>query len=292
MPWFGAHMSIAGGLPLAVERAAVTSCESLQIFTKSTGQWRARPLPPAEIRAFRRDARRAGLKAILAHASYLINLASVQPATRRRSIAALDEELGRAEALGLDGLVLHPGSFTTGTEEDGLTRAAQALRDILSGRRRRKTRVLLENTAGQGSNLGHRFEQLATIIQRAGGSRRLAVCLDSCHLLAAGYRIDTAAGYRATMQAFEAIIGLDRLAAWHLNDSKRPAGSRVDRHEQIGHGHVGRAGFRRIVNDPRFQDLPMILETAKAGRQAGARPVADALDLANLARLRSLVKQR
>jgi len=285
-------MSIAGGLPRAVDRAAAAGCDALQIFTKSTGQWRARPLPPDETRAFRRRVRQAGLRAVLAHASYLVNLASVQPAIRRRSIESLDEELTRAEALGLDGLVLHPGSFTSGTEEGGLSLAAEALRTLLAGRPRRKTRILLENTAGQGTNLGHRFEQLATLIDRVGGSRRIAICLDSCHLLAAGYRIDTAMGYRATMRAFDAIVGLDRLAAWHLNDSKRAAGSRVDRHEQIGLGHVGRPGFRRIVSDPRFRRLPMILETPKAGgRQAGGAAVADPLDLVNLSTLRALARR-
>src|SRR5262245_54244021 len=234
MPRLGAHLSIAGGLPRAVDRAEASGCEALQIFTKSAGQWRARLLPAEEIARFRARVAETGIRPVLAHNSYLINVAAASPDLRAQSIAALGEELDRAEALGLDGLVMHPGSYTRGTEDGGLTLIAQALTALLRARPRGRTTILLEHTAGQGTNLGHRFEQLATIIDRMKRSRRVAICLDTCHLLAAGYDICSEAGYQETFQEFDRIVGLDRLKAFHLNDSKKPCGSRVDRHEHIG----------------------------------------------------------
>lgn len=288
MPRLGAHLSIAGGLPRAVDRAAATGCEAFQIFTKSAGQWRARPLPPDEIALFRRRVRETGIRPALAHNSYLINLAAADPSLRARSIAALRDELDRAEALGLDGLVMHPGAYTSGTAAGGLDLVADALRTIFRERPRARVRILLEGTAGQGTNLGHRFEHLAHIVARLRGTPRVGVCLDTCHLLAAGYDICSAEGYARTFAEFERLVGLERIRAFHLNDSKRPCGSRVDRHEHIGEGCLGLDPFRRLLNDRRFAGLPMLLETPKLETPAGMRRDVDPLDARNLRTLRAL----
>jgi deoxyribonuclease-4 len=291
VPRLGAHLSIAGGLPRAVDRAEASGCQALQIFTKSAGQWRARELPAEEIALFRRRVRETKIRPVVAHNSYLINVAAADRALRRQSIAALLEELDRAEALGLDGLVMHPGSYTSGTEEGGLTLIADALASILERRPKMRTRILLEHTAGQGTNLGHRFEHLAAIIDRLGGSRRVGVCLDTCHLLTAGYDICSEAGYRETFRQFGAIVGFPRLKAFHLNDSKKPCASRVDRHEHIGKGCIGVEPFRRLVNDPRFAKLPMLLETPKLDTpESGRRSDVDPLDRENLDLLRGLIE--
>jgi deoxyribonuclease IV len=293
MPRLGAHLSIGGGLPRAVERAVIARCETLQIFTKSAGQWRARPLPDAEIAEFRRKVKAAGIRPVFAHNSYLINIAAADPALRAQSIAALWEEIERAEALGLDGLIMHPGSHTSGSETTGLELVAHALGDLLS-RRRLKTRILLEHTAGQGTNLGHRFEHLAAILDGLRWPRRVGVCIDTCHLVAAGYDITTERGYRDTFRQLDAIVGLDRVWAFHLNDSKKPCGSRVDRHEHIGQGCLGLETFRRLLNDRRFKDAPMILETPKDDERERKRSLTapfeiDPYDAMNLATLRSLI---
>jgi deoxyribonuclease-4 len=293
MPRLGAHLSIAGGLPRAVDRAQASRCEALQIFTKSAGQWRARPLPADEIALFRRRVRQTGIRPVVAHNSYLINIASSNPALRAQSLAALGEELDRAEALGLDGLVMHPGSYTGGSAEGGLALIADGLRLLLEQRRRGRTRVLLEHTAGQGTNLGHRFEHLADIIDRLKGTPRVGVCLDTCHLLTAGYDICSEDGYRATFEEFDRLIGLRRIKLFHLNDSKKPCGSRVDRHEHIGKGCLGLEPFRRLLNDPRFAALPMLLETPKVERLESARRTdVDPWDARNLRTLRRLIQTR
>ncbi|HEY7501635.1 MAG TPA: deoxyribonuclease IV [Vicinamibacterales bacterium] len=290
MPRLGAHLSIAGGLPRAVDRAQATNCDALQIFTKSVGQWRARPLPDDEVARFRSRVRASGIAPVVAHNSYLINIATAEPMLRARSMAALDEEIDRAERLGLAGLVMHPGSYTTGSEREGLRLIADGLGEILSARPRSRVKILLEHTAGQGTNLGHRFEHLAAIIDALRGSRRLGVCLDTCHLLTAGYDLCSPEGYEDTFRAFDRIVGLDRLAVFHLNDSKRPCGSRVDRHEHIGKGCLGLEPFRRIVNDPRFRDLPMLLETPKLETAESRRKSdADPWDVKNLRTLRKLI---
>jgi deoxyribonuclease-4 len=291
MPRLGAHLSIAGGLPRAVDRAEASGCEALQVFTKSAGQWRARALPPEEIALFRRRVRETKIGPVVAHNSYLINLAAADAALRARSIEALRDELDRAETLGLDGLVMHPGSYTSGTAEAGLRMIADGLSEIFDSRPDAKTRVLLEQTAGQGTNLGHRFEHLAEIIDRLGGSRRVGVCLDTCHLIAAGYDIGSDAGYEDTFRQFGRIVGFARLKAFHFNDSKKPCGSRVDRHEHIGKGCLGLEPFRRILNDPRFAKLPMLLETPKLDTPQSRRlSDVDPLDRRNLAVLRGLLQ--
>jgi deoxyribonuclease-4 len=293
MPRLGAHLSIGGGLPRAVDRAVATRCEALQIFTKSAGQWRARVLPPDEIVLFRRRVAETGLAPVVAHNSYLINIAAASPALREQSLAALVEEYDRADALGLAGLVMHPGSFTTGTEQEGLRLIAQGLRTLLRSRRRGAPLILLEHTAGQGTNLGHRFEHLATILELVDGSPRVGVCLDTCHLLSAGYDICSEQGYRETFEAFGRIVGIDRIKAFHLNDSKKPCGSRVDRHEHIGKGCLGLEPFRRLLTDARFARLPMLLETPKLDTpEARRRSDADPWDMRNLRTLRRLMRER
>jgi deoxyribonuclease IV len=290
MPRLGAHLSIAGGLPRAVDRAEASRCQALQIFTKSVGQWRARPLPAAEIARFRARVRETGIHPVVAHNSYLINVAAASPELRAQSIAALGEELDRAEALGLDGLVMHPGSYTTGTEDRGLTLIAEAIAALLGARPRGRTMILLEHTAGQGTNLGHRFEHLAAILECLKRSRRVGVCLDTCHLLAAGYDICSDHGYQRTFREFDRIVGLDRIKAFHLNDSKKPCGSRVDRHEHIGKGCLGLEPFRMLLNDPRFADLPMLLETPKLeSKESLRRSDVDPWDARNLRTLRRLI---
>ena len=285
-------MSIVGGLPRAVERARAAHCDTLQVFTKSSGQWRARPLPDAEIAEFRRLSEELDVHPVIAHASYLINLAAPDDALRRRSVAALGEELDRAEALDLLGVVLHPGSYTSTTEEEGLARIADGITGVLADRPDQRTMLLLEHTAGQGTNLGHTFEQLGTIItevERDGTATRIGVCLDTCHLLAAGYDLGSDTGYADTMRQLDACVGLDRLRALHLNDSKTPLGSRVDRHTHIGSGHVGLSTFRRLLTDPRLDDLPMVLETPKARSGTTRDLEPDPMDLENLRTLRTLM---
>ena len=283
-------MSIAGGLPRAVDRAQASRCEALQIFTKSAGQWRARPLPPEEIALFRKRVEETGIRPVVAHNSYLINVAAASPALRTQSILALRDELDRAESLGLDGLVMHPGSYTTGSETEGLRLVADGLAQILRERPRGRTMLLLEGTAGQGTNLGHRFEHLASILERLDGSPRVGVCLDTCHLLCAGYDICTPAGYRQTFRDFDRIVGIDRIKVFHLNDSKKPCGSRVDRHEHIGQGCLGLEPFRLLLNDRRFAKLPMLLETPKLETPASRRRSdVDPLDAKNLRTLRRLI---
>lgn len=289
MPRLGAHLSIAGGLPRAVDRAEASRCEALQIFTKSAGQWRARPLPRDEIVRFRQRVEESGIRPVIAHNSYLINLAAANPALRAQSIAALGEEMDRAEALGLDGLVMHPGSYTTGDEAGGLRLIADGLRGLLRARRRMRLRILLEHTAGQGTNLGHRFEHLRSILEDLGGTERVGVCLDTCHLLASGYDLRSPDGYAGTFRLFDRIVGLGRIKVFHLNDSRRPCGSRIDRHEHIGKGCLGLDPFRRLLHDPRFADLPMLLETPKLDTpESRRRSDLDPWDARNLRTLRRL----
>lgn len=285
----GAHMSVAGGVSTAVERAVVHGCEALQIFSKNASQWKGKPLDASEVRTFRRRIDETGILPVVAHASYLINLATTFPLLREQSMAAFIDELDRAEALGLLGVVIHPGTCTAGSEEDALRLIAGAIRAAFRARPRRKTMVLLEHTAGQGRTVGHRFEHLATILEHLNGSARVGVCLDTCHLVAAGYDIVSESGYEETFEALDRLVGLDRVKVFHGNDSKKPCGSRVDRHEHIGDGCLGLEPFRRLLNDPRFARLPIVIETAKATRSEKAgRIVEDPFDVRNLSTLRSL----
>jgi deoxyribonuclease-4 len=293
LPRFGAHMSIAGGMHRAFERAAEAGCDCLQVFVKNQRQWNARPLTGDEIEAWQAAAERTGIGPVVAHATYLINLASPDRAARRKSLEAFVVELQRCEQLGIEGLVVHPGSHMDDNDEtrsvserDGCRRVAAALREAIDRLGPARVRPLLEVTAGQGTCLGHRFEHLAEIIEASGCGDRVGVCFDTCHALAAGYDLASDAGWQATRKSLERSIGLRRLACFHLNDSMRERDSRVDRHTHIGAGHVGTAGFRRIVNDPAFRRIPMILETPKGTDERGRD-----YDRLNLARLRRLVRQ-
>ena len=282
-------MSVAGGLPLAVERAIVHRCEAFQIFAKNANQWRGRIVPPEEIRQFRAKVKAAGIGPIVSHASYLINLATTNDTLRRQSIEAMGDEIDRAQALGLLGVVLHPGCYTRGTEADAPALVAGALRHLLSERPHGRAMVLLEQTAGQGTSVGARFEQLAAILAKAKDHKRLGVCLDTCHMLAAGYDVCSPAGYAETFKQFGRLIGFERLKVFHLNDSKKPLGSRVDRHEHIGQGFLGLEPFRRILNDPRFRGVPMLLETPKTEGRGPNVVAVDPLDERNLNTLRGLL---
>jgi deoxyribonuclease IV len=289
-PRLGAHMSVAGGLPRAVDRAVAHRCDALQIFAKNASQWRGRVVPPEEVREFRAKVKASGIKPVVSHASYLINLATTIPALRRQSVEAMGDEMDRAEALGLLGVVLHPGCYTLGSEAEGLELIAESLLELLEARRRGKTMVLLEHTAGQGTALGATFEQLASIIAKMNDHPRVGVCLDTCHLLASGYDICSPEGYASTFKQFGRLVGFDRLKVFHLNDSKKPLGSRIDRHEHIGAGCLGLEPFRRLVNDRRFRGLPMLLETPKTEGRSPTQIQIDPLDDRNLNTLRRLIE--
>lgn len=285
----GAHMSVAGGVSKAVDRAVLHGCESLQIFSRNASRWVAPPLDPAEVRRFRERVDQTGITPVVSHGSYLINLATTFPALREQSIAALVDELDRAEALALLGVVIHPGTCTSGTEDEALRLVARSIRTALTARPRHRTMVLLEYTAGQGRTVGHRFEHLAAILDHLNGSPRVGVCLDTCHLVASGCDIVSDHGYDETFAALDRIVGLDRVKVFHGNDSKKPCGSRIDRHEHIGEGCLGLEPFRRLLNDPRFADLPLLIETEKSeGTWKAGAILEDPLDRKNLDTLRSL----
>ena len=284
----GAHMSIAGGVSRAVDRAELHGCEALQIFSKNASRWVSRPLDPVEVRRFRRRIDDTGIFPVVAHASYLINLATAFEPLRTQSIAAFVDELDRAHTLGLLGVVVHPGTCTSGSEADAIRLVAAAVRTALAASPRRRTMVLVEHTAGQGRTIGHRFEHLSQILAQLD-SPRAGVCLDTCHLVACGYDIVSAAGYRRTFDDFDRLVGFERFHVLHGNDSKRPCGSRVDRHEHIGEGCLGLEPFRRLFHDPRLNGRPILIETEKtAGRDGRARIEVDPLDVRNLDTLRRL----
>ena len=282
MPLFGSHLSIAGGYFKAVETAGALGLQTVQLFTKNNNQWAGKPLTDEDVRLFREAIARTGIQRPCAHDSYLINLASPDDILWQKSLDALVHELERAEALGLEGVVMHPGSFVTSSEEEGLQRIVTGIDEAHRRTKGFRCQYWLETTAGQGSNLGHRFEQIAAILDRVQETARLGVCVDTCHIFAAGYPLQTPQEYAATIEEFDQIIGIDRVRAWHLNDSKKPLGSRVDRHEHIGEGFLGLEPFRHLVNDVRFAQLPMYLETEK-GERDGVN-----LDAMNLATLNSL----
>src|SRR5438874_9007976 len=257
----GAHMSIGGGVHRAIERSRSIDCTAMQIFVKNNMRWFARPLERAEISAFLEHAQRAELYSVFAHANYLINLAATNPQFHANSIRALSEELTRADQLELPFLVLHPGAHLGAGEETGLDKVVESIDRVLAGLPKIKTRIALETTAGQGSCLGYKFEQLAYIISRVREPERVCVCLDTAHVFAAGYDIRNESSLRKTFSEFDWMIGRDRLAAIHLNDSKTARGSRVDRHEHIGKGRIGLDAFRFIMRDRRFRKIPKVLET-------------------------------
>lgn len=267
MPPFGAHFSIAGGLVNAVHEAVRLKCSTFQMFTKSAAQWAAKPLADDEVREFRAAVRDARLVHPTAHDSYLINLAAPGDDLFAKSVAAFVTELERAEQLGLSYLVTHPGSHVGSGEDAGLRRVVAGLNEAMRRTRGLAVRVLIETTAGQGTNLGWRFEHLAHILNAVAEPERFGVCFDTCHVFAAGYSLGAAAAYAETMAAFDEHVGLHRIALFHLNGSVKPLGSRVDRHAAIGGGEIGTAAFRSLVRDERFQTTPMILETPKTDGQ-------------------------
>ena len=259
----GAHMSIGGGVHTAIDRGRSIQCTAIQIFVKNNMQWFARPLTGEEIRAFLQHRQRSEVSSIFAHANYLINLAATNPQFHANSIRALAEELIRADQLELPLLVLHPGAHLGVGEESGLDKIIKSINTVFRKIPKVKTRIALETTAGQGSCLGHRFEQIAYILQNVREPQRLCVCLDTAHVFAAGYDIGSEAGVKKTFREFNRVIGLDRLAAIHVNDSKTGRGSRVDRHAHIGKGQIGLDAFRFIMRDRRFRKIPKVLETPK-----------------------------
>ncbi len=282
MPRLGAHMSVAGGVSKALDRGESIGCDTIQIFTRNNNRWTSKPLDPKEIERFHQRVQETGIWPVFSHAAYLINLASPKEELWKKSIDAFIDELQRAEALHLLGVVLHPGSHMGEGEEAGIKRIAQALDLCHEATPGYQTLTLLEITAGTGDHLGYRFEQLAAIRDRVKHPERVAFCFDTCHAFAAGYDIRTREGYEAVMEEFDRILGLERLKAFHFNDSKHPLGSRKDRHEHIGKGYIGLDGFRWIVNDPRFEDVPMVLETPKSKDMHE--------DVENLRVLRSLIE--
>ncbi|MFQ5594019.1 MAG: deoxyribonuclease IV [Anaerolineae bacterium] len=277
----GAHESIAGGLDRAFARAQQVGCDAVQIFVKSNRQWKARPLTDEDVQRFRERQAETRIEPAVAHTAYLLNLASPKEDLWTRSRDALLVELERCERLGIPGLVLHPGSHTGSGEEAGLARVAQALGEVHARTPGFKSRILLETMAGQGTNLGYRFEQLAWLLANTPQGERLGTCFDTCHVFAAGYELRTPQGYAETMQQFDEIVGLDTLGVLHLNDSQADLGSRKDRHAHIGEGVLGLEAFRLVVNDPRLQHLAGLLETPKEDDLQEDRE--------NLERLRSLV---
>lgn len=285
MPPLGAHMSIAGGLYLAVETAKKAGCDCVQLFSKNNNQWRARPIEAEDAAEFIGALARLDITHPIIHDSYLINLAAPDDVLWQKSIDAFVDELRRAEQLGVPYVVTHPGAFTTSSEQAGLDRIVAALDEVHAQLPEVRSQCLLETTAGQGSTLGWKFEQLAYLIEHVKQTERVGVCVDTCHIFAAGYPMETAAEYKQTMKKLDQTVGLDRVKAFHLNDSLKPLGSRVDRHAHIGHGQLGLEPFRHLLNDPRFAAVPMYLETAKEKTDDG-----EDWDVVNLRTLRSLVK--
>jgi deoxyribonuclease-4 len=276
-------MSAAGGPHNALIAAAALGMEACQLFTKNNKQWKAAPLAEEVIRQFAQTAKRVGLRSIIAHASYLLNLATTNEELWVKSTAALVDELHRADQLGLDYLVVHPGAACDENEKVALARVAAAVDTALGELPKAKTKLLLETTAGQGRCVGHLFRHLGTILKKAKRGKKVGVCLDTCHIFAAGYALAPESDYRQTMQEFDNEIGLDRLHVIHVNDSVKGLGCRVDRHAHVGHGSIGIEGFCNIVKDPRFQELPFILETPK-----GLSDTKEEWDAINLRALRAL----
>lgn len=284
MPLLGAHMSIAGGYYKAANAAGALGMDTVQIFTKNNNQWRAKPLTDEDVRLFKEAIAEQNLKIPCSHDSYLINIGSPKDDLWSKSLEALVIELERAEALGLAGVVMHPGSFVDSSEEEGLRRIVKGIDEAIKRTKGFAVQLWLETTAGQGTNIGHRFEHLAQLIERTRDNTRLGVCVDTCHIFAAGYGLKSKQEYKATIDEMDEVIGLDRIRAFHLNDSKKPQGSRVDRHDHIGEGELGPEPFRFVLRDKRFRKLPMYLETRKEDRDG------EPMDAVNLRTLRSLLK--
>jgi deoxyribonuclease-4 len=283
MHLLGAHQSIAGGHHKAVEIGVQTGCNVLQVFTKNNNQWKGKAITPGDVTLFRNALAAAKINCPLAHNSYLINLAAPDDVLWKKSIDAMVDEIQRADMLGIPWVVAHPGAFTTSSEEVGIKRIIQGLNEVLSQTKKLAAGCLMETTAGQGSHLGWRFEHLAAIIEGVKSPERVGVCFDTCHVFAAGYKVKEKKEYQATMREFDKIVGVEQIRAFHLNDSLKDCGSRVDRHAHIGEGKMGLDPFRWLLGDKRFKTVPMVLETPKeevAGEEG---------DIVNLRTLRGLV---
>jgi deoxyribonuclease-4 len=284
MAILGAHESIAGGYYKAVETARRLACDCVQLFTKNNNQWRAKELTDDDVARFQAALKECKVSHPLAHDSYLINLASPDRLLWKKSVDSFVVEMQRADRLGIPYVVTHPGAYTTASEESGIAAVVRALDEVHRQTRGIKSRVLLETTAGQGSCLGCRFEQLAAMLDGVKNPDGMGICVDTCHIFAAGYPLGTEKEYKATMRALDKTVGLALVRAFHLNDSAKPLGSRVDRHAHIGRGKMGTEPFRLLLRDRRFRKVPMYLETPK-GEEKGEN-----LDAINLRTLRALMK--
>jgi deoxyribonuclease-4 len=280
--YLGAHMSIAGGIHLAVDRGVAAGCGVIQVFTQVSNQWRGKMPSDADVQLFREKLKESGLHEVVSHDIYLINLAAPPGETRDKSLAGFAEEMRRCALLGIDNIVMHPGSHVGAGEATGIARIIEAFDFLIAGTSEFTGKILLETTAGQGTNLGCSFEHLAAIINGSDFPDRFGVCFDTCHTFAAGYDLTTRDSYEKVWDVFDRIIGIGRLACFHINDSRKGLGCRVDRHEHIGQGAMGLEPFRFIMNDPRFVSIPKILETPKEGDSG------EDMDEVNLRLLRGL----
>ncbi len=280
--YLGAHMSIAGGIHLAIDRGVQAGCGVIQLFTQVSNQWRGKMPSDADAALFREKLAASGMHEVVSHDIYLINLAAAPGETRDKSLAGFAEEMRRCAQLGINKIVMHPGSHVGDGEATGIARIVEAFDHLFAAVPEFTGTVLLETTAGQGTNLGHSFEQLREIIQGSNVPDRFGICFDTCHTFAAGYDLTTRESYDRVWTAFDRLIGIDRLACFHINDSKKGLGCRVDRHEHIGQGAMGLEPFRFIMNDPRFAAVPKLLETPKGDN--------DEMDAINLSLLRGLIK--
>ncbi|HOP40397.1 MAG TPA: deoxyribonuclease IV [Geobacteraceae bacterium] len=283
MDYLGAHMSISGGLAKAIDRGIAAGCGVIQIFTQNSNQWRGKAVSDSDASLFREKREEAGFNDIVSHDIYLINLAAAPGEVRDKSLAAFFEEMERCARLGIDKIVMHPGSHLGEGEETGIRRIVKAFDTLLEKGGDFTGKILLENTAGQGTNIGFRFEHLREIRDRSAFPERFGFCFDTCHAFAAGYDFTTDEGYCEVFDEFDRLLGLENLLAFHCNDSKKGLGSRVDRHEHIGRGTLGLSGFRLLMNDERFARIPKILETPKGDHEE--------MDAVNLKTLRDLVSK-
>jgi deoxyribonuclease-4 len=263
MPFLGAHMSVAGGLDQALIRGRAAGCDVIQIFSKNSNQWKAKPLTPEDISNFKKAREETKVFPSMVHSSYLINLCSPKEDEWRKSIEAFFIEMERVEALEMSYLILHPGAHLGAGVDAGIVKVAEALNELHIRTAGFNMKILIELTAGQGSCIGHRFEEVGAILDLIREPERIGVCFDTCHAFAAGYDMRTQSAYEETMSALDRTVGLNRVWAFHLNDCKKELGCRVDRHEHIGQGKMGEAPFRFLMNDPRFSGIPMVLETPK-----------------------------
>lgn len=283
MSLLGAHMSIEGGLDQALYRGHEIQCQTIQIFTKSNNQWKSKPLSEEEVAVFKDVQHRLKVRPVVVHDSYLINLGSPDGVIFKKSLEAIVDELVRCERLDIPYLVVHPGAHRGEGEPKAITRIAKAVRMAFSKSLTKRVRILFENTAGQGTQVGYRFEHLAELIQKVNQEKRVGVCFDTQHAFASGYDIRTKESYEAVFREFDRVVGTDQIRAFHVNDSKKELGCRVDRHEHLGKGFIGKEAFGCLVNDARFKETPMILETPKGPDMAE--------DVVNLNLLRKLKKR-